>query len=151
MIEKIGLIILALELAVLAVQDIRYRKISIKLLVIMLAAGAALQGISLLKGDRMGIGVTVFGVVLGLMLSVLGHFFGVIGTGDGIVVIIITLMSGGAIAVVTFLLAITLAGIWAAFLLVFKKVKKKYEIPLIPFLLVSFIGTAFYVQIQAGL
>lgn len=150
MIEKIGMIILVAELTVLGIEDIRYRKVSVKLLIIMLVVGVVFKVAEAINGGVLPC-FTIIGILFGVGLSVAGYFSKAIGTGDGLVVIIMTLMTGGITAMIIFLIAITLAGGVAAVLLISKRVKRHYELPLIPFLWVSLIIVGTVSNLQTGL
>lgn len=141
MIETLRLIILLIELGILAVQDFMYKKISLRLLVFMSMAAVILRiaGVIMCREEIMD-DMMLIGVVFGIGIIVLGYFVNVIGIGDGMVVLLMSLMAGGRMAISTFLFAMTIAAVTAVFLLMFKRVKRTYEFPFVPFLFFSLLG-----------
>ena len=139
--EEIRYVILIIELVILSIQDIKGKKIStIALAVMILCAGAMrIMGVAFLN-ENLFENRIITGIIFGALITIFGHYSRVIGEGDGIVIILVALMSDGIFSIGVFIAAITLAAVAALILLVLKKAKKTYEIPFVPFLLFSMIG-----------
>lgn len=143
MIENLRFIILLTELGILAIQDFMYKKISLRLLAVMSLAAVILRIVgALIYHEDIMDDMMLIGVVFGIGLVILGYFGNVIGIGDGIVVLLMSLMSGGRMAISIFLFAMTIAAVTAVFLLMLKRVKRTYELPFVPFLFFSLMGVA---------
>ncbi|MDD3239650.1 MAG: hypothetical protein PHW47_06115 [Lachnospira sp.] len=142
--ENIRWMILLVELLILSVQDIHRRKINVSILVVML-----IGAIMLLAGDWIIYGITpdmkmVTGILFGVLVAAAGHFTKIIGEGDGAVLILMAFMDRYCSVITYFMMAITIASVTALLLLAIGKVKRKYEIPFIPFLLFSLMGVALW-------
>lgn len=65
---------------------------------------------------------------------------GSIGEGDGVILLIIGLLLGGAFALRIFMYALFFCACYAIFLLIIRKKNRKYEIAFVPFMLLAYIG-----------
>lgn len=146
MIEKIRLMLLAAELVVLSVQDIRRRKLSFILLLLLLAASVVLIGVEAIVWKRnISEEYFVLGLVFGGCLIILSYLFRLLGLGDGMTVLLIALMTNGVIVIQSFLIAIMMAALTGSLLLLVGRVHRKYEMAFVPYLLFSTIGVVIWI------
>lgn len=128
-----------LFLAMLSLEDIREKRISVRRVIIGAVAAAICQFID---GQTSGITIVdslIPGIVL-LLLSVMTKES--IGIGDGIVVMMLGLWIGGQMAFLVVCLAVWTAGIFATICLIRKK---RELIPFVPCLLMGMEVLLFYV------
>ncbi|MBQ0000023.1 MAG: prepilin peptidase [Clostridiales bacterium] len=116
--------------------DVRKREISL-----LSVAAISLYGIILwLKGGTV---MTEHLLPLGTGFLFLGcsvFSAGEFGFGDGLVLLALGTVLETAEYLVSVMLGFLLSGIWAFYLLIFQKKSRKTEIPLVPFLLVGYVG-----------
>lgn len=117
--------------------DLRYKKISIPIVLIYLGMGV-LWRIAFCKADFLSI---LLGMALGVFLILVSKLCkGAIGMGDGILLIVTGCMLGIQKNFELFFGGLLGAALVSLFLIVIKKVKKNYEIPFIPFLFLAYVG-----------
>lgn len=129
--EIIIRILMGVLLAVVTVQDIRWKKISVG---IVLAAGvllcicipfsSGLYVIDRLLGLALGIGLVLLSLATG----------GKIGIGDGLVLAVTGIGLGFWNNIELFAIALTMAAVFSIGLLVLRKANRKKAIPFMPFL-----------------
>lgn len=130
-------IVLLVLLIIGSIQDIRQKKISI----ILLGSSFIITIISLSIQKEILIMNHIWGSVIGIFLcfaSVLTR--GAIGWGDGLIFTVIGVGLGFFLTVNILFLSLFLAGLYSIGLIVIKKVSRKKTIPLIPFMLMGFVG-----------
>ncbi len=124
-------------LGVCSVEDIRKREIGVYKIFLVGIAGVFLH----IFREKIGIYNLLAGMSIGLVLLLLGKVFkGSIGSGDGLILMDTGILLGLERNLELFLNGLLLAGVWALILWVFFRKKKEYEIPFIPFLLISYVG-----------
>ena len=116
-------------------KDIREKQVSLRSIIMFSLVGVVINisitNISLfdmILGSAVGFGV----ILIGKLMK------DGIGTGDGAVLSSIGILMGGKICLLIFLIAITISAVIVIFLLVFKKVKMKQELPFIPYILFAY-------------
>jgi len=116
-------------------KDIREKQVSLRSIIMFSLVGVVINisitNISLfdmILGSAVGFGV----ILIGKLMK------DGIGTGDGAVLSSIGILIGGKICLLIFLIAITISAVIVIFLLVFKKVKMKQELPFIPYILFAY-------------
>ncbi len=130
-------IILIVVLIISSVLDIKNKKVPVLLL---LSCGVAVLLLSFID-QSMGWGVSAFGVLLGGVLLVLSKVFhGAIGSGDGLIVMLVGFVMGLYGGCVVLFYSLFLAALFSIVLLSLKKITKKDSIPFVPFILLSYLG-----------
>lgn len=118
-------------------EDVRKKEIGIYKVFFTGIAGMLLH---IFRGN-MSIYNILGGMLLGIILLLAGRISkGNIGCGDGLILMVTGILLGTAGNMQLFFYGLLFAGIWALILLVLFRKKKNYEIPFIPFLLVSYVG-----------
>lgn len=131
---KISYIIWLLFLAAVSWQDIRKKEISGKLLILMGVVGTVIQ----IFEKSVSLGSWIGGIVLGLVLLFLGFVTREsIGYGDGWLILVMGMSLGFGTSFFSFLLGLGISALVSGWLLMFKRVKRKYRIPFAPFLLMG--------------
>lgn len=129
--------ILVVFLGVEAVADYRHRNISAVCAVTVLAALAACN---LICGN-MGWKDILCGMLPGAFIIMLSVMTGqAIGSGDGLVLMVIGAAGGVYVSVMALMFAGTIAAVMMPVLLMAGKVKKKSTIAFIPYLLAGYVG-----------
>lgn len=124
-------------LGICSFEDVRNKEIGIYKVCLMGIAGVLIH----IFRRNMSIYSILGGMLLGVLLLVFSRISeGNIGVGDGLILMVTGILLGAAGNIQLFLYGLFLAGIWALVLVVFFRKKKNYEIPFIPFLLVSYVG-----------
>lgn len=133
--EVIRILILAV-MAVCAVVDIRKKEISVKLIVLL-----GLVAISnCIFGRQQELVMAMAGVVPGILMLIFAKITEQsIGYGDGIILAEIGLVTGAGKCMLILAVALAMAGLFSLGIIVIKKVDKKYKIPFIPFLTLSYL------------
>ena len=124
-------------LGIEAFQDVRSRKIGVWLICAFGICGVFCHLI-FQKGEyRSLLGGIAIGAAM-MLVSVLTR--GRVGLGDGMVLFVTGIFLGFEQNLMLFAASQMLTACFALFLFVFRKKGKSYEIPFIPFLLVSYVG-----------
>lgn len=124
-------------LSVCSMEDIRKREIGVYKIFMVGIAGVLLH----IFHEKIEIYNLLAGMLVGLVMLLLGKIFeGSIGIGDGLILMDTGILLGLEENLELFLNGLLLAGIWALILCVFFRKKKEYEIPFVPFLLLSYVG-----------
>lgn len=124
-------------LIVCAVEDIRKKTLSLRLL---LVCGSAMVVASCFFGN-IGVGARLCGAGIGLALMVLSAVTrGQIGRGDGILFCMTGLASGFSANLLMLLYAVLGAGLFSAVMLAAGKVGRKDRLPFVPFAAVGYLG-----------
>lgn len=137
-------IVLLVLLIIASIQDIRQKKISL----ILLGVSFIITIISLCLQREISIMNHIWGSIIGMFLcsvSILTR--GAIGWGDGLMFTVLGVGLGFFITINILFLTLFLAALYSIWLLLIKKVNRKKTIPLIPFMLMGFVG----VMIQYGI
>ena len=123
-------------LGICSYEDLKNRRICVGWL-----AAFAIEGILYAIFCKEGLSVKMLTAILpGLLLFLLSFVSkGGIGSGDGLLFVVIGIFLGGACVLTILLYAVILSGGYALYLFVFRKKGKKYEIAFVPFAMVSFI------------
>lgn len=98
--------------------------------IIILCVSGNASRIDIICGMFVGVVVIAFSIVTHQM----------IGSGDGAVMINVGIMTGWMQCLIIFMNAVFLAAILSLVLIVCKRVHRKDKIPLIPFILIAYIG-----------
>lgn len=130
-------IMLGIFLAVSAVIDMKYKEVSVKVLLFFGSVGVLFFMIGRPVSWQEEIGGVLIGAVILLLYKVTR---GEIGSGDGYLLMVTGLFLGLSRNVELLLGGLLLAAVWSAVLLALKKVSRKHEIPFVPFLFLSFAG-----------
>lgn len=117
--------------------DLKWKRINLYILIPFLVSGIICNLSYQLFPIASLLGGVAIGVVL-LMISFVTR--GKIGSGDGVVLMVTGLFLGFYDNLLLLLSATFLSALVGAFILFIKGMNKNYEIPFIPFLLLSFIG-----------
>ena len=131
-------IIFGAVLGIGSLQDIRRRQIGLYLI----AAGAALA-IIVNVNAHMDVSFFLPGIIPGVVMMLVSWLSkGKIGMGDALMVMVMGLFLGLYRVMYELVLALVMSGCVALILVIFKKKRKEYEMPFIPFL-----GLAYLVDI----
>lgn len=124
-------------LGVCSVEDLKYRQIRVKWIVFFAAVGILCR-VCLWKQPVLELFTAI---VPGFLLLLLAFFArGGIGEGDGLLLMAFGIFLGAACTLRIFLYAAVLSAGCALFLYLVKKKSRKYEMPFVPFLFLSFVG-----------
>ena len=107
----------------------------------MLLAGLVLAIISLIWGRELSVGEYFAGGALGIIFIVLSMVSKEIGTGDGVLLVILGLMVGIRRLISILFVALILCAAVAAVLCLSGKATRKSRVPFVPFLLGGFLIT----------
>jgi len=128
---RISYIVWMLFLTIGSYQDIRRKEISGKLLIMMGVSGTIIQ----IFEKSVSPGSWFLGVILGIVLLFLGFMTREsIGYGDGWLVLVMGMSLGFGFSFFSFLLGLGVSALVSGWLLMYKRVKRKYRIPFAPFL-----------------
>ena len=133
-------------LGISTVIDIKTRKVSFKILVLYGALGM----LNLVFFDGQNLYAALGGALIGIfVLGISKLTRGGIGMGDGFLIIVTGVFLGTWKNIELLLGSFFLAAIFSVFYLIVKKKNdkkeiRKKEIPLVPFLFLSFLGTVFF-------
>lgn len=128
--------LIGLLLVIVAIQDIRWKKIKVG--VVLLAA--ILLGMCIPFCSALSLLNRVFGLTLGLGVMLLSKGTrGKIGLGDGLVLGVTGMGLGFWGNMELFALALSIAAVFSIGLLVFRKANRKKAIPFMPFLLMAYL------------
>lgn len=131
-------------LAICSYTDIREKKVYIWFCVANIAAAAIIQ---ITVGTISWLNVLV-GIIIGLIIAIVAIVTKEkIGKGDALIVIAIGIIEGGQMTIAILWWGLILCTVVSAVGLVMKKLTMKYELPLVPFLL---IGNIIAVAINRG-
>lgn len=122
----------------ISVMDFRSRRVSVWLLAI---GGGLTAAVLICQYGNEGIELygLLKGMLPGLVLLVVSVTTKKAGYGDGIVVLFLGMISGGAKSLVLFGVSLFLISIWSVILLILKKVGRNTQIPYLPFLAVAWL------------
>lgn len=134
--EVVKILVIAM-LSITSIMDLRCKKINLFLLIPFLMSGIICN----LYYQLLPITSLVGGVGIGIVLLIISFVTrGKIGSGDGVILMVTGLFLGFYDNLLLLLSATFLSAIVGAFILCIKGMNKNYEIPFIPFLLISFAG-----------
>ena len=128
-------------LSAMSISDVRYKRIPIW----MIGLGIPAASIAVLRGwNELSIKTSVFCLIPGFLL-LLSAFTKRVGYGDGIVLLLLGLMVGRDCCMKIFLISMMLMSLFAAVMLILRKVVKETRLPYLPFLLIAwFVGRLLY-------
>lgn len=119
------------------IEDLKRRRIHVSILCSFGIIGVILH-LLLERGDIISIlGGAMIGMAL-IAISLLTR--GRVGLGDGLALMVTGIFLGFERNLMLFVVSQCLVACFALFLMVFKKKDRQYEIPYIPFLLISYVG-----------
>lgn len=128
-------------LGISTVIDIKTRKVSFKILAVYGMLGI----LNLVFFDRQCLYAAFGGALIGiLVLGISKLTKGGIGMGDGLLMIVTGVFLGAWGNIELFLGSLFLAAIFSVLYLIVKRKDRKKEIPLVPFLFLSYLGTVFF-------
>ena len=128
---KLSYIVWMLFLAAVSWQDIRKKEISGRLLFLAGITGSVIQFFE----RSVSFGSWIGGIALGLALLFLGFVTREsIGYGDGWLILVMGMSLGFGVSFFSFLLGLGISALVSGWLLMVKRVKRKYRIPFAPFL-----------------
>lgn len=134
--EAIKILVIGM-LSIMSIMDLKWKRINLYLLIPFLVCGVICN----LFYQLLPLASLIGGVAIGIVLLVVSFVTkGKIGSGDGIVLMITGLYLGFYDNLLLLLSATFLSAVVGAFILFIKGMNKNYEIPFIPFLLLSFAG-----------
>lgn len=127
----------AVILAILSVEDIRERKISIVIPAIYSVLVCAVKGYDMLA-------VTLAGMLPGLVICIMSFFMkGQIGLGDGLLIVFIGAVLGGDDSLKVFMLSFVFVFIFSCIGLAAKRLSKKTVLPFVPFYFAAYLGVVY--------
>lgn len=124
-------------LIIFSVEDILYREISVKVILVFL-----LMGIGIRVYDNTLLSTEIFwGIFIGMIIIASSIILaGNIGVGDGIIFVLTGLFLGIADNLRILIFSVTISGIIGGLLIILKIKKKDYKMPFTVFILISYIG-----------
>ena len=130
-------IFVLIMLIIFSVEDILYREISVKVILVFL-----LMGIGIRVYDNTLLSTEIFwGIVIGMIIIASSIILaGNIGVGDGIIFVLTGLFLGIADNLRILIFSVTISGIIGGLLIILKIKKKDYKMPFTVFILISYIG-----------
>lgn len=135
--ELVGVSLYTLWLVIASVQDVKYRSISGKMMLI--GAGIALQHSVYECLGGHSVWQMILGLLPGVAFLVLGYVTRCVGSADGMVLMLVGFYMGWKRCLWIWLLSIFLIGIWAMLYLVWKRGCSKRRLPYIPFLTLAWL------------
>lgn len=126
-------------LSICSYEDIKHRKVHTGLLLLFTIEGI-LFWVFAEKRQVVGLVQAALPGLFVLLFSFLTKES--IGEGDGMLLLGIGLLLGGACAFRIFLYALFFSACYAVFLLIIRKKNRKYEIAFVPFMFLAYIGEA---------
>ena len=135
-------------LCMLSIQDIKRKAVDLRILAVMFFIAIAVKIYMCIAGESCDIKPVLIAMIIGAAMVITAHFTHMIGIGDGVVMALMCFMVGVKIAVAMLLAALFLVAIAALFMIITDKVKCSSgrinrAIPLIPFMLVAYMGVLF--------
>ena len=123
-----------LYVGMLSVMDIRKKKLPLSWLIVGFIAGGIAAFVQLWQGNN-----TIEDIVLAMIPGICYLFLsfiarGQVGSGDGLILIVMGLMIGRNGIWFVFVAGQLMISVWAMGLLAIKKVEKNKELPYVPFL-----------------
>lgn len=120
-----------------SIQDVRSRRLGVGLLCLFGIIGVICHMV-FQKGEYKSLlgGIAIGGAMILISLITRGR----VGLGDGLMLLVTGTFLGFRQNLVLFTVSQVLTSAYALFLLMFRRKRKDYEIPFIPFLLVSYVG-----------
>ena len=138
-----GIVYEGIWLSAMSISDIRCKRIPIW----MIGLGIPVASAAVLRGwneNELSVKMTVFCLIPGILL-LLTAFTKKAGYGDGIVLLLLGLMVGRDCCMKIFLISLMLMSLFAAVMLILRKVVKETRLPYLPFLLIAwFAGRLLY-------
>ncbi len=129
-------IIILVVLFINTISDIRYRKISLRMLLVTSIIGIIIRILVPIHS----IVDIVLGIIIGIFIIAISIISkGKIGQGDGLVFCTTGIFIGGIYNITLLLYSLTLASIYSITIIVFKKANRKKEIPFVPFIFTAYI------------
>lgn len=129
--------VIAVYLLILSVIDIRWKKVSVRSLLILLAIAVLCQ-VLCSKGE---LGMMVAGGLCGGVFLFLSWFTQEsFGYGDSILILILGILSGGWNLLWILFAAFLIASVYGGIMIARKKYTRKISFPFIPFLTVAYLG-----------
>ena len=130
-------IFVLIMLIIFSVEDILYREISVKVILVFL-----LMGIGIRVYDNTLLSTEIFwGIFIGMIIIASSIILaGNIGVGDGIIFVLTGLFLGIADNLRILIFYVTISGIIGGLLIILKIKKKDYKMPFTVFILISYIG-----------
>lgn len=136
-------IMITIWLLLLAVGDIKSRKLPLSLLGPGMAYGVFSFVWMIAEEGIISFAALSGAVGAGVLLLALAFLTGMVGYGDGVVLIVIGLLAGYRHVTAMFCMALLLAALYSGGLLIFRKAKRHTQIPFLPFLLVGWMFAYF--------
>ena len=123
-------------LIIFSVEDMLYREISVKVILVFL-----LMGIGIRVYDNTLLSTEIFwGIFIGMIIIASSIILaGNIGVGDGIIFVLTGLFLGIADNLRILIFSVTISGIIGGLLIILKIKKKDYKMPFTVFILISYI------------
>ena len=130
-------IFVLIMLIIFSVEDLLYREISVKVILVFL-----LMGIGIRVYDNTLLSTEIFwGIFIGMIIIASSIILaGNIGVGDGIIFVLTGLFLGIADNLRILIFSVTISGIIGGLLIILKIKKKDYKMPFTVFILISYIG-----------
>ena len=130
-------IFVLIMLIIFSVEDMLYREISVKVILVFL-----LMGIGIRVYDNTLLSTEIFwGIFIGMIIIASSIILaGNIGVGDGIIFVLTGLFLGIADNLRILIFSVTISGIIGGLLIILKIKKKDYKMPFTVFILISYIG-----------
>ncbi len=132
-------IIIIILLGISSFMDIKYRKISTRLLIVFGTAAILILAEKMYRNGIVEIGRMFIGILPGLLLLLFGKITSEsIGYGDGYIFVIIGIYIGFIRTVGILITALFLSALISIFLLSIRKINRHTELPFIPVVLISY-------------
>lgn len=131
-------------LSVLAILDIRYRKMPVWLLSVGGVSVIAYQVWKTMEGTAIPLPLIVTGAVVGILFLGIGKVTReAFGYGDGLVILILGIYLGFWNLTIMLMITFFAASVMALLLLVSKRNRKKMAMPFVPFLCIGYVVFVF--------
>lgn len=135
------IIIVGSLLLISSLLDICYKKISLILLTLYFLGGLVWR----IGFCNISVIAVLSGITIGMFMLLISKLSnGAVGMGDGLLLIVTGCLLGIRKNLMLLFVGLVVAALVSLFLIVIKKVKKNYEIPFVPFLLIAYVGMVFH-------
>lgn len=129
-------------LIILSIYDVKYKKIPSKLLVLGGLSAAMWMFFRLWEDLDHWKELSAdwgFGIMPGVFVLLIAFLGGKIGEGDGYILILTGIITGGGKAIVVFAISLILAAVFSIWLILVHKAGRSYSFPYLPFIAAAYV------------